>query len=154
MSYAMEYPIAARAGVDARGAFIRRTYAHLAGAILAFIGLEAFIFGTGVAGSIMEGLIASGQIGLLVVLAAFIGAGYLARMWAHNSPTLGMQYAGLGLYVLAEAIIFVPLLYYAVYFSKDQTLIPKAGVLTAGLFCGLSTCVLLRGRDYSRMGPI
>src|SRR5437764_10112192 len=103
MSYAMEYPIAARAGADARGAFIGRTYAHLAGAILAFIGLEALIFGTDVAASLMEGLMAGGRAGLFIVLAAFIGAGYLARMWAHNSPTLGMQYAGLGLYVLAQA---------------------------------------------------
>src|SRR5437660_23144 len=36
MSYAMEQPIAVRAAESARAGFIRRTYAHLAGAILAF----------------------------------------------------------------------------------------------------------------------
>ena len=65
-----------------------------------------------------------------------------------------MQYAGLALYVVTEAIIFVPLLYYAVHFSNDEFLIPKAGILTTGLFCGLSACVFVSGRDYSRMGPI
>ena len=34
MSYAMEQPIALRASESARAAFIRRTYGHLAGAIL------------------------------------------------------------------------------------------------------------------------
>ena len=43
MSYAMEYPVAARAPASARVAFIRRTYAHLAGAILAFVGLETLL---------------------------------------------------------------------------------------------------------------
>ena len=45
MSYAMESPIAVRASESARAAFIRRTYAHLAGAILAFAAIEFLIFG-------------------------------------------------------------------------------------------------------------
>src|SRR5262249_36360910 len=79
---------------------------------------------------------------------------YLGQWWAHNAATPAMQYAGLGLYVVLETLIFVPLLYYAVNFANDPFLIQKAGVLTAGLFCGLSACVFVGGRDYSRMGPI
>src|SRR5690242_2863986 len=134
MSYAMEYPIAARAGVDARGAFIRRTYAHLAGAILAFIGLEALIFGTGAAEPILQTMFAGGNAGMFVVLLAFVGAGYLAQWWAHNAASSAMQYAGLGLYVVVETLIFVPLLWYCANVAGDLYLIPKAGVLTAGLF--------------------
>ena len=44
MSYAMEHPIAVRASESARAAFIRRTYAHLAGAVLAFVSLEFVLF--------------------------------------------------------------------------------------------------------------
>ncbi len=154
MSYAMEYPLAARASADARGAFIRRTYAHLAGAILAFLGLETVFFTTGIAHSVLETIMAGGNGGLVIALLVFIGAGYLAQWWAYNSTSPAMQYAGLGLYVVTEAIIFVPLLWYAVNFASDPLIIPKAGILTAGVFCGLSACVFVGGRDYSRMGPI
>lgn len=39
MQYAMEQPIAARATESARAAFIRRTYLHLAGALLGMVAL-------------------------------------------------------------------------------------------------------------------
>ena len=47
MSYAMDYPLAASAGESARGAFIRRTYAHLAGAILADVGVTVLVIFNG-----------------------------------------------------------------------------------------------------------
>ena len=42
MSYGLSH-VAAQAPATERAAFIRRTYAHLALAILAFAGLEAFL---------------------------------------------------------------------------------------------------------------
>ena len=39
MSYAMDRPIAVEASGSERAAFIRRTYGHLAGAVLALVGL-------------------------------------------------------------------------------------------------------------------
>lgn len=151
MSYALDYPIAARAAEDARASFIRRTYAHLAVAVLAFVGLETLIFQSGAAESIIRGM---GQAGYIIVLIAFIGAGYLAQWWAHNAASAAMQYAGLALYVVAETIIFVPLLYYAIYFCKDPNVVPTAGVLTMGIFGGLTASVFVTRRDYSSMGPI
>jgi succinate dehydrogenase hydrophobic anchor subunit len=44
MSYAMDTPIAVRASESARTSFIRRTYLHLAGAILAFAAIDFLIF--------------------------------------------------------------------------------------------------------------
>src|SRR5262249_34718214 len=115
MSYAMEYPIAARAGESARAAFIRRTYAHLAGAILAFVGLEVLLF------KWVDSLIAEGKLQnlafspvlLIVLLVAFIGVGFLARAWAYSAVSRPIQYIGLGLYVVLQAVIFLPMLYYA-----------------------------------------
>ena len=44
MSYSYDYALPAiQAPADARALFIRRTYGHLAGAILAFIGLEVVL---------------------------------------------------------------------------------------------------------------
>ncbi len=93
---------------------------------------------------------------LLVLLAFFIGGGYLAQWWAMNSTSRGMQYAGLGLYVVIEAVIFLPLLWYAndiVYLKYgDATLIPTAGILTALVFGGLTLGVFITGKDFSFLG--
>ena len=64
-----------------------------------------------------------------------------------------MQYAGLALYVIAEAVIFVPLLYIAANFSSGDV-IPKAGIVTLGLFLGITSVVFLTRKDFSFLGPI
>ena len=63
-----------------------------------------------------------------------------------------MQYAGLVLYVVAEAIIFLPLLYMAAYFSSPNV-IPTAGIVTALLFGGDHIAFTTR-RDFSFLGSI
>jgi len=64
-----------------------------------------------------------------------------------------MQYAGLGLYIVAESIIFLPLLYVAAHFS-DASVIPTAGVLTLTLFGGLTALAFTSRVDFSFMGKI
>ena len=92
---------------------------------------------------------------LLVLMLVFIGGGYLAQYWAQASTSRAMQYAGLGLYVLLEVVIFLPILYIAdsKYF-EGQYVIPKAGLLTLGVFAGLSMAVFFTGKDFSFLGPI
>src|SRR5205085_7809647 len=106
MSYAMEHPIAARSGESARAAFIRRTYAHLAGAILAFVALE-FVFMTVFKDASEQFLLSiiTQPITWLVVMGLFMGVSWLAEVWARSDASPGMQYAGLAIYVLAEGII-------------------------------------------------
>src|SRR6266850_5911166 len=101
------------AAPEARAAFIRRTYTHLAMAILAFIGLEIIFFQSGLARALTSTIIGSGRLGWLAVLGGFMVVSWVADKWAHSSTSLGVQYTGLSVYVLAEAIIFVPLLYIA-----------------------------------------
>jgi FtsH-binding integral membrane protein len=151
----MEHPIAARAAESARAAFIRRTYAHLAGAILAFVALE-FVFLTVFKGAVEDFLrtIVTQPIAWLVVIGLFMGVSWLAEAWARSDASPGMQYAGLAIYVLAEAIIFLPLLYIAVYLCNDPTIIPTAGILTLGIFGGLTLSVFVTRKDFSFLGPI
>src|SRR5262249_41543271 len=118
MSYAMDYVqqrIAADATADARAAFIRRTYGHLALAILAFAGLEALLVNS-VSAETIEGLFFGSRLSWLVVLLVFMLVGRVADNWARSGASPGMQYLGLGLYVVAEAVIFLPLLYVASFF--------------------------------------
>ena len=155
MRYEMA-PLAIESDRSERAAFIRRTYAHLAGAILAFVLLELAIFQVVVPAldlqTVMDRYVRSFGMQLIVLL-AFIGVGYLARYWAMNGGSPAMQYAGLGLFIVAEALIFVPILYIAAAFG-GPTIFAQAGILTLSLFAGLSVTVFLTRKDFSFLGPI
>ena len=136
-----------------RATFIRRTYAHLAGAILAFVGLEALLLRV-VPGEWIEQTFFHSQITWLFVLLAFMGASYLAQYWARSQASVGLQYLGLGLYVVAEAVIFLPLLYIASFVCNSPNVIPTAGILTLTVFAGLTLSVFMTQKDFSFLGPI
>lgn len=143
---------AANALPEQRAKFIRKTYLHLAAAILAFAGIEMFLFTSGAAQTIAATML-GGRMSWFIVLAAFMGVSFLASWWANSQTSKGMQYLGLGLYVVAEAIIFVPMLYIAANFGGGDV-IPKAGIVTLGLFLGITAVVFLTRTDFSFLGPI
>ncbi len=140
---------AAQASVDDRAGFLVRTYLHLVGAIFAFVFLEVFYFVTPIADTMFQLLWQFGNLGWLAVMAGFIGVSYLADWWARSGSSPMMQYAGLGLYVLAESVIFIPLLGIAAMF--DPQAIPTAGLVTLVLFGGLTGIVFLTRKDFSWM---
>src|SRR5262249_8878710 len=152
--YAMDHAIAVRSGETARAAFIRRTYGHLAGAILAFVALQ-FVFMTLMRGVSEQFLRALGTQPFLwlVVMVAFMGVSWLAEAWARSDVSRGMQYAGLALYVVAEAVIFIPLMYIAWHLT-DPTVLPTAGIMTLGIAGGLTMAVFITRKDFSFLGPI
>lgn len=140
---------AAQASVDDRAGFLVRTYLHLVAAIFAFVFLEAFYFVTPLA-DIMAQLVFAGPLGgmgWLIVLGAFMAVSYVANWWAQSGSSKLMQYAGLGLYVVAESVIFVPLMYLAAVY--DPAAIPTAGLVTLVLFGGLTGIVFLTRKDFS-----
>lgn len=154
MSYGYDYAVAARAASSDRALFIRRTYAHLAGAILAFMGIEALLLNVMSDATQAQVLrLMVGGYGWLLVMLAFMGASWLAQTWAQSETSIGMQYVGLGLYVVAEAIIFLPLLIIASH-MVDKTVIPTAGILTLAVFGGLTLSVFVTKKDYSSLRPI
>jgi FtsH-binding integral membrane protein len=137
---------------DARAAFIRQTYIHLFGAILAFVAFEAAVFTlvpVETLHALMRQLFAA-QYGWLVVLLAFMGVSWLANSWASSEVSRGMQYAGLALYVIAEGVIFIPLLYMANIVAPMA--IPAAGILTLVMFGGLTALVFITGSDLTSWG--
>ena len=140
------YALAIEADAETRGDFIRKTYLHLIGAVLAFIGLEVVLFQSGLAEPIM-GTLLSTKWAWLIVLGAFMGVSWLANKWAASATSVAAQYLGLSLYVVAEAVIFVPLLYIAQRFG--QGIIGTAAVSTLLLFSGLTAFVLVSGKDFS-----
>jgi FtsH-binding integral membrane protein len=151
MSYAYDVGIAANAPALERAAFIRRTYGHLAAAVLAFIGIEFTLLHLPGIDGIVRGMLG---VSWLLILGAFMVVSWLAHYWARSGASPAMQYAGLGLYILAESIIFLPLLYIADNAFPGRNIIPTAGILTLTVFGGLTATVFITRKDFSWMGPI
>jgi FtsH-binding integral membrane protein len=158
MNYASSNPYrdfgmaAAQAPASERATFIRATYAHLLGAVLAFIGIEVALFSTGTAERLFELMRGNGRsnMGMLAVIFGFMAVSWLANSWARSSSSRGMQYAGLSLYVVAEALLFAPLLYIAQNIGQPSV-IPTAAIITGIVFLGLTAVVFVSGADFSFM---
>ena len=145
-SYGSRPGAAAYALPDARAGFIRKTYAHLAGAILVFALLEyALLSLPGIEN--LAALMTSGY-NWLIVLGLFAVASWIADRWARSDVSQGVQYAGLGLYVLIQAVIFLPLMVVATRYS-DPTVLPSAALITAFLFAALTMIVFTTRADFS-----
>jgi FtsH-binding integral membrane protein len=136
----------ADAAPSERAEFIRKTYLHVAGALLGFILLEVLLLRSAGIEKFVQ-LMVGGK-GWLVTLALFMGVSWLADRWARSEASPGMQYLGLGLYVLVEAIIFLPILYVAVYYSSAEVL-PMAAVISGLLFAGLTATAFITRTDFS-----
>ena len=67
-----------------------------------------------------------------------------------------MHYAGLVLYVVAEAFIFIPLIFIATVMADGGAfqILNQAAVLTLSLFTGLSAVVFLTKKDFSFLKSI
>lgn len=153
MSYSQSMPMLAAAAAPAdRAAFIRRTYGHLAGAILAFALMEIALFQTALPEVALQAL-GAGRYTWLVVMLLFMGASWVADKWARSETSAGMQYAGLGLYVVAEVIIFLPLLAVASAIA-GAGMIETAALLTLLLFGGLTVTVFVTQKDFSFLRPV
>jgi FtsH-binding integral membrane protein len=161
---AQERPIPnanATLGVSDRVRFIRMTYVHLLGAILAFAGL-LYLFMTNA--TLIEKVsiplvkfAIGGRWNWGIVLLAFMVVSWVADYWASHATSRGMQYAGLGIYVVAEALIFVPLL--AIVEWKTQNILARGGsephiirdaaFTTLAIFGALTASVLITKKDFS-----
>jgi len=133
-------------GVGVRAEFIRKTYVTLFGAILAFMVIEVAIFAGGAAESIASALVTLPG-GWLTVLGGFMVVGWFASRAAHTAKSRGGQYAALGAFVAAEALIFVPLLYIADTYYPG--VISSAAVATLFGFSGLTAIAWVTRKDFA-----
>ena len=139
----------ANSSASDRAGFIRRTYAHLAVAILAFIAIEYYLVNSPFAASLASSM--TGGMSWLVVIGLFMGVSYIANKLAVSQTSQQMQYLGLALFVVAEAIVFLPLLYIATIYGGDGV-IASAGVMTLLLVGGITATVFITKKDFSFMG--
>jgi hypothetical protein len=131
-------------GDEARGAFIWRTYGHLFGAILAFTLIEVALFQSGLAARIAGAML---SVNWLFVLGGFVVVSWLASRTAHMAESKAVQYVALSGFVVAEALIFVPLLYIANEFAPGA--ISSAAIVTFFAFTALTVLVFMTRKDFS-----
>jgi hypothetical protein len=139
---------AAQAPAIERAEFIKKTYLHLSGAVVATVALTALLvnlFGA----SLTETMVGS-SFSWLFVLGAFMLVTTVAERWSRRATSPAMQYAGLGLYVVAESVIFTPLLTIAAVYAPGS--VGTAGIITLAIFGGLTGTVLFTKQDFSFLG--
>lgn len=120
---------------SSRGEFLRATYLHLAGAILAFSALSFVLNAVGL-GAAMLKMLGASQYMWLGVLGAFMVVGWLATNMADRAESNQKQLLGLSLYVLAEGVVFAPMFAVAQVVAPDA--IPAAALVTLLLCAGLT----------------
>lgn len=149
--YSPHYDVVAASAEAERTTFIRKTYLHLAVAVGAFVLLEAALMSVFSAQAIAQFFLSSKWM-MLAVLGGFVAVSWVANAWAQSSSSRGMQYAGLSLYVVAEAVVFLPMMSLSI--ALDPKLPLQAGLITLILFGGLTAIAFLTKADFSWMGRV
>lgn len=147
-----QIPVSALAKED-QATFFRKTYAHIALAVLVFIIIESIFLNTPFIVEFALSM-ASGWTWLLLV-GGFLLITNVSQNMARNAVNRNTQYLAMLLFIIAEAIIFVPLIYISIYYSAGAgNIIYQAALMTISLFTGLSAVALLTKKDFSFLKSI
>lgn len=138
---------AADAALEERVAFIRRTYAHVFGATALFAGLLWVFATTPAFYTPITNLFFGG--GWWAILIGFMAISWVAQSMARSQANVGVQYCGLGLYAVAEAVFFTPLMLMVSRMANGGEVIVQAVALTITIFGGLTLIVFLTKTDFS-----
>ncbi|MDR1816829.1 MAG: Bax inhibitor-1 family protein [Puniceicoccales bacterium] len=160
-NYDTPFVSVAEASAPARAQFYRRTYAHVIGAFVAWMAAEAFLFASGLALPIAKLMLTGGALGWLAVIGVFWLATAFGQKLAFSRGNTGAQYAGLGVFVAAYAVLFVPLIVSVCAFAgggmidRDaialafETVLLPAVASTALLIVALTATVFMTRTDFS-----
>lgn len=135
-------------GSTARSEFLMRVYSHVLGAVVGLITYEVILFQSGLAITLARAI---AGVNWLIPLGAFMLMSWLATRFAHKSKGLGMQYLGLGLYVVAFGTLLSPMLVIA-HLQFPGAIMNAAGLTILG-FGILTWAVFWTRKDFSFLRP-
>ena len=162
----------ATVGVSDRVAFLRKTYAHLGGALIAFAALTAFMMSQMSELSLRWAFWGSQGMHWLLVLGLFIVVNIGAQRLAYAETSRGLQYLGLGLAVVMWSFLIQPMIWVAVIkfgnpaeifagdsvhvvlSAKAAAVIGESTIITLAIFIGLTVTVFMTKKDFSFMRGI
>jgi uncharacterized protein len=142
-------------GVSDRVTFLRKTYAHLGVALIAWAVLTGALFHTTF--SLRFSAWALGGRGTwLAVIFMFMAVGWIAERLARSQTSAALQYAGLGIMIFAEALLLQPIIWLIFYqfahgglTASPMTIVTEAAVITGVIFVGLTLTVFISKKDFS-----
>ncbi|NVK23150.1 MAG: Bax inhibitor-1 family protein [Kangiellaceae bacterium] len=135
-----------RGGLGDRAAFITKTYNHLLAAIFAFTALSFYFYQSGISYKILQ-FVSSFGYGWMMLLGGFIAASWVATHLAHSSQSKVTQYSSLIGFIIAEAVIFAPMLLIAA--NMADGMIQSAATITLVGFALLTAIVFYTRKDFS-----
>lgn len=162
-------------GVSDRVSFLRKTYAHLGVALIAFAAITGGLlkFAPDVSWGFSKWAL-QGNLTWLLVIGLFMAVGWISERLAMSQTSRGAQYAGLGLGVVAQAFLLQPMIWILMLrFADPQTqatilnarvggmapafsplaasILTQAVVITLAIFVGLTAVVFVTKKDFSFM---
>ena len=132
-----------QASVEDRSDFIWKCYAHVVGGILAFAAVLAYLVSSGIAIQIAPAMMNN----WLMTMGAFMLVGWGASHYAHRLVSKPAQYAAYAVLVVAEAIIFSPMIIFA--YLQDPSIIDSAAGVTVLGCTGLIATAMITRKDFS-----
>ncbi len=132
---------------EVRVAFYKKTYAHVAGGVLLFVLFEYLLLQSDTIVEFMLSMTDGWR--WLVMLGGFMLITSYAESTVLKTADKNIQYMAYALYVFAQALIFVPLLAIAIYYTESVDLIQQAAIVTLALFVGISSVVFITKKDFS-----
>lgn len=143
--------VVAMATSEEKATFYKHTYGHVAGAVLAFIILEAIFLQVPF---IVNTLLSFTQGYLwLVLIGGFMGISWVAQKMAMDEVSRPKQYLGYFLYIVGQALLFVPMLYIVINYTGTIVL-KQAAAVTGALFLALTAIAFMSKVDFSFMKKI
>ncbi|WP_299666758.1 Bax inhibitor-1 family protein [uncultured Polaribacter sp.] len=127
--------------------FYKKTYAHVAGGILLFIFFEYILLQSETVVNFMMSMTQGWR--WLVMLGGFMFITSYAESTALKTADKNKQYLAYAIYIFAEAIIFVPLLAIAIFYTDGPALLQQASIVTLALFVGISSVVFITKKNFS-----
>jgi FtsH-binding integral membrane protein len=129
-------------GVSDRVDFLRKTYAHLGLALVAWAVFTAGMMKYTPAVSFKMLEMMSGKWSWLMVIGLFMLVSWGSQRLAESDSSRGLQYVGLGLAVVLQSLLLQPLIWMAII---------KLGGGYAAIFLGLTATVFVTKKDFSFM---
>jgi hypothetical protein len=128
-----------------RALFFRKTYTHVALAILLFIVLESVLLKV-VPAEFIASMMGGQYVWLFILGLFWLGSSLSNKLVFH--PNRDRQYLGLGIFIILEAIIFLPMITIAIMYSGTE-MITQAALITLFMFSGLTAVVFMTKTDFS-----
>lgn len=129
-------------------AFYKKTYSHVAAGVLVFVLFEYLLLQSEAIVSFTLSMTQGYR--WLIMLGGFMFITNYAERMTLKTPDTNKQYLAYGVYILAEAFIFVPIIYIAAYYmDSGSEILNQAAIVTLALFTGLSAIVFVTKKDFS-----